>query len=179
MPCYCIMDPGASHGKRRPPIPVEHCHPSRLRDECRARNLPYLGTKEERIEALKESGVEIIYPDDPVIPQPKIDASNHESHAKSDPTSLHLGSIPPSHCTNHAFTVSSPCTPGQPILSGDFKKRVVSIDRVLKLESSDDLQPNTPGETGELRRKGSDLYMYRTIGQRNGWYRISFDFLYI
>lgn len=156
-------------------IPVEQCHPSRLTRECQARGLPYLGSKEERIDRLKNEGVDVVYPDLPVV---VLEDTKKKQRMETDPSSIHLGA-PCTKSGRNRFTVCNPYTKDAPLLSGHFGSRSVTVDRALHLVSSDDLQPNTPGKEGELRRKGSDLFMYRKVGTRKGWYRISFDYLYV
>lgn len=156
-------------------IPVERCHPSRLTKECQVRGLPCWGTKEDRIEELKGVGVDVVYPDLPVVP---LEDLNKKERLETDPSSVQLGA-PSTKCGRNRFTLCNPYTKDAPLLSGHFRSRSVTVDRALHLVSSDDLQPNTPGKEGELRRKGSDLFLYRKVGTRKGWYRISFDYLYV
>lgn len=150
-------------------VPVERAHPARLIAECKARHLPWLGDRDERIDRLKEAGIHHVYPDLPVYEFPPPPAN-----PPSDPTCVCVGAIP-KRMQRHAFSIANATHPDRPLLAGNFRDKTVTIDRVLRLTHSPDLRPDTPGSDGDLRRKGSDLYMFRSLGARSGWYRLAFD----
>ena len=150
-------------------VPIERAPLARLREECRARNLPCLGDREERIDRLKEAGVDYAYLDLPVSY-----AARPSEPPPSDPTCVCVGANP-KRMQRHTFSIANAVHPERPILSGHFRERTVTIDRMLRLVSTSDLKPDTPGLEGDLRRKGSELYMYRSLGPRSGWYRLAFD----
>jgi hypothetical protein len=66
----------------------------------------------------------------------------------------------------------------EPLLGGDFRERRVEIHDVLNLKDvyriRQELSPDTPGQEGDLRRSGSNLYMYRNTDVHPGWYPIQF-----
>ena len=61
-----------------------------------------------------------------------------------------------------------------PLIGGDFLEKRVELAQVLNIRESDNLDPDTPGQEGDLRRIQKDLYMYRSTGVHPGWYPISF-----
>lgn len=158
------MNPSSSRA-----VPVERAPLPRLREECRARNLPFLGDREDRIERLKEAGVEYVYLDIPVSY-----TIRPSDPPPSDPTCVCVGATP-KRLQKHTFSIANAVHPERPLLSGHFRERTVVVDRVLRMGSTPDLNPDTPGTEGDLRRKGSELYMYRSLGTRSGWYRLAFD----
>jgi hypothetical protein len=71
------------------------------------------------------------------------------------------------HISNH-ITV-------HPLIGGDFLKKRVNIHDTLNItESMLNLQADTYGLEGDLRRDGSNLYMYRCTDVHSGWYPLLF-----
>lgn len=60
-----------------------------------------------------------------------------------------------------------------PLISGDFKKNYVTINDCLVLKESV-VNSETGGNEGDIRREGSQLYMYRSTGVHPGWYPLQF-----
>ena len=63
------------------------------------------------------------------------------------------------------------------LISGDFKNEVVNVDKVLNIKDSH-IDPELIGEEGDIRREGSEYFIYRTTftkkTQESGWYPIMF-----
>lgn len=68
---------------------------------------------------------------------------------------------------------------GEPLIGGDFLENRVELAQVLSLRETVQLDPDTPGQEGDLRRRGMDLYMYRSTSVHPGWYPISFGSIMI
>ena len=61
-----------------------------------------------------------------------------------------------------------------PLIGGDFLEKRVELAQVLTIRETVDLDPDTPGQEGDLRRRHNELYMYRSTGVHPGWYPVSF-----
>ena len=61
-----------------------------------------------------------------------------------------------------------------PLIRGSFDSQRVAINACLQLEDTQDMSADTPGTEGDIRRNGSNLYMYRTTDVHPGWYPLSF-----
>ena len=61
-----------------------------------------------------------------------------------------------------------------PLIEGNFSTNQITIDKCLNLKESTDLNCDTPGVDGDLRRYQDILYMYRSFNVHPGWYPFNF-----
>ena len=61
----------------------------------------------------------------------------------------------------------------EPLLSGDFKQNTISLPQMINIKESY-VNNETSGIEGDIRRSGSELYMYRSTGVHPGWYPLVF-----
>lgn len=154
---------------------VEHVNVGRLRQECLHLGIPTGGlSRNELINELKCKGLTEINVRFPAKP-PKIDTSNR----KDDLSNMFIGNGAGLHemRSNRLYIANN--STDEPLIGGDFKEKRVEIHDVLNLKDAfcmrQELSPDTHGVEGDLRRSGSNLYMYRNSGGIHpGWYPILF-----
>ena len=153
---------------------VEQVNVRRLRQECQYLGIDVHGlSRNEMVNELKCNGLTEIDLRFPAKP-PKIDTSNR----KDDMSNVFVGNGAGLHETrsNRLYVANS--STDEPLIGGDFKERRVEIHDVLNLKDvyrmRQELSPDTPGQEGDLRRSGSNLYMYRSTDVHPGWYPIQF-----
>lgn len=59
------------------------------------------------------------------------------------------------------------------LIHGDFVKQSINVNKIFNIES-EDFDPTTVGNEGDMRRVNENLYMYRCTNCDAGWYKISF-----
>lgn len=149
--------------------PIETCGTDRLRAEVRSRGTDTNGMfRADLLACLREMGVRTI---DSRTPIPF-----HPDNRSRDPTCLFLG-----HQAGHSETrpqqlVISNCDTPTPLIGGNFETGVVTIHSCIRLGDSTGLKHDTPGEVGDVRRKGNELFMLREFDGQKRWYRLAFDF---
>lgn len=93
----------------------------------------------------------------------------------TDPSNVFVGHLAGfSETRPNRLVISNRDTP-TPLIAGDFERDTVTVHSCFRLGESV-VDSNTPGDVGDIRRHGSDLYMYREVGTRKGWYRLAFDY---
>ena len=142
---------------------VEQVPKPRLVPECQMLGLECYGSRSDLINRLKTSGVYRIHADLPPCEkeQNTFNCSN-----------ILLGNVPLSCDSNHVFKVQS-SKQYDALLEGNLKENSITMPKVMKLKESE-FDVDTKGEEGELRRSGSELYMYRETNVYAGWYPLLF-----
>lgn len=153
---------------------VEHVNVSRLRQECLHLGINTAGlSRNELITELKCKGLTEINTRFPAKP-PKIDTSNRKDDLSN--TFIGNGAGLREMRSNRLYIANNDTD--EPLIGGDFKEKRVEIHDVLNLKDAfcmrQELSPDTQGVEGDLRRSGSNLYMYRTSNVHPGWYPILF-----
>jgi hypothetical protein len=140
----------------------------RLRAELRALGMDARGARSELINNLHQAGVYEI--NDSLPPRPSkyirtIDFPNHES------VLLGYGASIESASDQKLVICNTPKS--TPLIEGDFSTHKICINDTLLLKESQ-VNANIKGQEGELRRQGSQLYMYRSSDVHEGWYALQF-----
>lgn len=94
----------------------------------------------------------------------------------TDPTCVFVGHMAGYSETRPDQLVVSNCDTPTPLIGGDFGAHRVTIHDCLRLDETPGLSANTPGEVGDVRRQGNDLFMARRFDGRLKWYRMAFDY---
>jgi hypothetical protein len=153
---------------------IEHVRSDRLRKECLHLGISSVGlSRNELIHELHAKGlyeIDLRFPAKP----PLIDTSNR----KDDLSNVFVGNGAGLHETrSHRLCISNDDT-DEPLIGGDFKHKRVEIHDVLNIRDTylkrHELTADTQGEEGDLRRSGSELYMYRKTNVHPGWYPLQF-----
>ena len=141
----------------------------RLRSECLYFGIRSSGmSRNDLVLELKNIGlyeIDMKYPAKP----PKIDISNRKDDLSN--TLIGNGAGVDETRSNRLYIAND--NTSTPLIGGDFKTNRVEINDVLNI-SSNEFESDTLGEEGDLRRIGSQLYMYRCTKFHNGWYPILF-----
>jgi hypothetical protein len=143
-----------------PLLPVENIPKHRLVQELNAMGLDPSGSRSELITRLHMSGLYNIHSN---IPPKKTELKlfNH--------TNILLGSAANvSKDTDNTFMIHN-IKENEPLLTGDFKTNTIELPKLVHLRESL-VNSDTPGREGDIRRMGSELYMYRTTDTHEGWY---------
>lgn len=153
---------------------IEQVSVTRLRQECLHLGIDVQGlSRNEIVNELKCHGLTEIDLRFPAKP-PKIDTSNR----KDDLSNVFMGNGAGLHESRSNRLYISNSSTDEPLIGGDFKEKRVEVHDVLNLMDvyriRQDLSPDTPGREGDLRRAGSNLYMYRSTDVHPGWYPIQF-----
>ena len=150
--------------------PVERVKIGRLRAECLHLGIDTQGkARTDLITDLKNAGIVDIDERFPAKP-PKIDTS----YRRDDLSNLFLGNGAGLHETGSNKLYIANNDTHIPLIGGDFKTHVVTIDRVLRLEDTYDFQADTEGNEGDIRRHGSNIYVFRSTDVHPGWYPLQF-----
>lgn len=163
------MQPGAAAaapGVRR----LEQVITDRLRKECSHLGIDPKGlTRTEIINELHNAGLYDIDTRFPAKP-PRIDTSDR----RDDLSNVFVGNGAGLYeRRSNRLVIAN--NDRECLIGGDFARGEVSIDRVLRLCDSVELFPDTPGVVGDLRRVGSELYMFRAGNDTHpGWYPLQF-----
>lgn len=94
----------------------------------------------------------------------------------TDPTCVFVGHMAGYSETRPDQLVISNCDTPTPLIGGDFGARRVTVHDCLWLAETPSLSANTPGEVGDIRRQGNDLFMARRFDGHLKWYRMAFDY---
>ena len=153
---------------------IERVHTSRLRAECKHLRIDCLGlSRVDMITLLKHEGLEQIDIQYPAKP-PKIDVSNRND----DLSNVFLGNGAGKYelGSNKLYISNDDST--NPLIKGEFDTGIINISHVLNLKEDKKIENKSItdiiGNEGDLRRVGSDLYMYRSTKTYPGWYPIVF-----
>lgn len=153
---------------------IEQVNVTRLRQECLHLGINVQGlSRNEIVNELKCHGLTEIDLRFPAKP-PKIDTSNR----KDDLSNVFIGNGAGLYESRSNRLYISNSSTDEPLIGGDFHEKRVEVHDVLNLMDvyriRQDLSPDTPGREGDLRRAGSNLYMYRSTDVHPGWYPIQF-----
>lgn len=153
---------------------IEQVNVRRLRQECLYLGIDINGlSRNDIVNELKCHGLTEIDLRFPAKP-PKIDTSKRID----DLSNVFVGNGAGLHETRSNRLYIANNSTDEPLIGGDFKNRRVEIHDVLNLmdvyQLREELSPDTPGKEGDLRRAGSNLYMYRSTDVHPGWYPIQF-----
>jgi len=149
---------------------IEQVNVTRLRQECVHLGINGTGlSRNELINQLKCTGLSEIDLRFPAKP-PKIDTSNR----KDDLSNVFIGNgagLNESR-SNRLYIANN--SSDEPLLGGSFHEKRVEIRDVLNIMDMYNMDVDTIGIEGDLRRNGSELYMYRKTNVHPGWYPILF-----
>lgn len=153
---------------------INGIHSHRLRAECNHLGIDTRGlSRTELLSELRSNGLYEIDTRFPAKP-PRIDTSNR----KNDMSNVFLGNGAGLHETRSNRLYVSNTDTDEPLVGGCFKDKRVEIHDVLNIRDvclkRMDFCAETPGEEGDLRRSGPELFMYRKTGVHPGWYPIQF-----
>lgn len=148
---------------------IHYVRSARLRKECLHLGIDSQGmSRNEMIHVLQSKGlyeIDLRFPAKP----PLIDTSNRSD----DHSNVFLGNGAGLHERRSNRLCIANNDQCDPLIGGDFLRKRVEINEVMHLCASE-VSADTPGEEGDLRRYGSDLYMYRKTNVHPGWYPIQF-----
>lgn len=150
--------------------PIERVKIGRLRAECLHLGIETQGkSRTDLVTDLKNAGLLDVDERFPAKP-PKINTS----FRRDDLSNVYLGNGAGLHETGSNKLYIANSDTHTPLIGGDFKKNLVTIDRILRLEETYDFEADTPGNEGDIRRHKSNLYVFRCTGVHPGWYPIQF-----
>lgn len=135
---------------------------SRLRSECASLGLNQDGSRNELVNRLHQAGVYDINTDTTYPPLMR---------NVYDPSSVLIGSVAQDKPTRNEFVVSNN---KHVLMSGNFAQKITRVHDCINVVETHDMSCDTRGTEGDIRRKGSALYMYRDTGVDPGWYSITF-----
>ena len=147
---------------------TQQIHAERLRAELRALGMDARGSRSDLVNSLHQAGVYEI--NDSIPPRPikfirTNDFPNHESVLIGHGASIDNSS------DQKLIICNAPKS--QPLIEGDFFSNKVLINDTLILKESV-VDTTVIGTEGELRRQGSQLFMYRCSDVHEGWYPLQF-----
>ena len=149
---------------------VENISADRLRKECDHLDIFSAGmSRSDMITSLKCVGVYDVDLRFPAKPK-RIDTSNR----KDDLSNVYIGNgAGKFENRSNRLCIANSDTKA-PLISGDFKEKIVNIDNVLNVQETFDFSVNTSGKSGDIRRHKNKLYMYkeRDDDTYEGWYEI-------
>lgn len=140
----------------------------RLRKELRALGMDSQGSRSELVNTLMQAGVYEINDSIKALPEKFQRTNNLKHHA-----SILIGNGATVESEYDEKLVICNSTAKSPLVVGDFKDKNIQIDNCLKLKESV-VGPEISGTEGDIRRSGSQLYMYRSTGVLEGWYPMEF-----
>jgi hypothetical protein len=154
-------------------VPTRNVPAERLRKELetigiKANNL----SRSELVNTLEQSGIFEVDLDSQPRP-PRINLTDRASNVSN----VYIGNGAGAKETrNNQLHIANSNT--KSLIHGDFQKETVNIDKVLNLKS-EYIDPDLEGEEGDIRRDGSDYFVYRTNRRFfsetiSGWYPIAF-----
>lgn len=140
---------------------INNVHASRLRTELNALGLDTSGSRSDLLIRLKQAGIFN-------IDISKIDTSKRYENK----TNVYIGNGAGLHNINdNQLFISN--NADSHLIHGNFQKQYVNINNVLNIENSD-FEADLEGNEGDIRRNGSNLYMYRCSNVSPGWYIFQF-----
>lgn len=148
-------------------IPTNEVPVARLKAELLVLGEDNTGSRSELVQRLQQCGVYSIntsIPPRAAMVDTSIRAPNHSSVFIGNGAGLYEIDDNVLHIGNNAHTS---------LIHGNFKYKIVNINNILNIESSD-FESDEQGNEGDIRRIGPDLYMYRCTHVIPGWYEISF-----
>lgn len=141
---------------------------ARLKKECECLGLDPMGGKRNLIERLQRSG---IFEINDSIPITKREWKTYHNYPNKD--SIFIGHEAGLNETEKNKLYISNSKTENPLVKGDFKEEKLIINNCFKIENSI-VDTDVQGEEGEIRRNGSNLYMYRSSNVVEGWYPLYF-----
>ena len=152
-----------------PVTPTENVSAARLRSELTALGMDNRGSRSDLVNRLQQGGVYEI--NTCVPPKPaKVDRTttfpNHSSVLLGNGAMLH-------EKDDNKLVIKNSCFLN-PLISGDFKKGKLEFGECSKLRETSDFGAQIEGEEGDIRRNGSEMYMYRETDVHPGWYPLLF-----
>lgn len=150
-------------------LPTNKVNASRLRSELDVLGMDTSGSRSELVQRLMQAGV---YNINTSIPPkaPMIDTSDRQLNHSCVYVGNGANCIYDQNVDNKLLISNND---KQPLISGDFKSGTVNIQTILNIQSCN-FDSDESGNEGDIRRDGSQIYMYRTTGVHHGWYPILF-----
>lgn len=147
-----------------PLTPINRIHKNRLAQELNAMGLDPSGSRSELLTRLYTAGIYDIHPEIPP-PKKKMQLYNHSNILLGQAAQLTNGE-------SDKFIVHN-TEVNKPLISGDFKNNSINLPTLINISESE-INPDIEGIEGDIRRNGSELYMYRSTGVHPGWYPLTF-----
>lgn len=147
---------------------IEHVTACRLRSELGAMGMDKTGSRSELMNRLRQAGIYGI--DVGHLPRPMIDVKDRYENN----TNVYIGNGSGmfNKEDDRLFIANGP-VPTDCIIAGDFKEKKVTIRHILNVTGSE-FEADLVGEEGDIRRDGSQLYMFRKTQTSPGWYPFQF-----
>ena len=148
---------------------IECVTASRMRSELAALGMDCTGSRSELMNRLRQAGMYTIDTASPA-PQPMVDVKDRYENN----TNIYIGNGAGLHNRedNKLFIANGHNT-SNCIISGDFKEKKVTIQEILNVKECD-FEADLIGAEGDIRRLGSDLFMFRCTNTAPGWYPFQF-----
>jgi hypothetical protein len=147
---------------------VYHVRSDRLRKECLHLGINSQGlSRNEMINELHAKGlyeIDLRFPAKPPLIDTSRRIDDHSNVFLGNGAGLHETRSDRLCIANNDHTA---------LIEGDFAEKRVEIRDVLQIHESQ-FDADTPGNEGDLRRTGGELYMYRKTGVHPGWYPLQF-----
>jgi hypothetical protein len=140
-----------------------------MRSELAALGMDRTGSRSELMNRLRQAGIYNIDMNNPA-PQPMIDVKDRYENN----TNIYIGNGAGLHNKdNHKLFIANGHNPGDCIITGDFKEKKVTIQEIFNVKESE-FEADLIGTEGDIRRVGSDFYMFRCTNTAPGWYPFQF-----
>ena len=146
---------------------VENVNANRLRAELLGLGMDSQGSRSELVTRLKQAGIMKINLDISPNP-PSIDLEKRYENR----TNVYIGNgAGVKNKEDHQLFIAN--NEMRTLIHGEFKKKRVNIDSILNIKE-ENFESDLIGNEGDIRREGSNIYMYRTSGVHAGWYPLQF-----
>lgn len=141
--------------------PIETLASAKLKEILNLVGISYIGDpRSELISKCKQAGIYHFN-----------DEINLINIKKVNKSSVLIGNCAEYHNDDNKLVITNNIN--RTLINGEFNNNKVIIDNCLQLKS-ENFDCELVGEEGELRREGSQLFMYRTTDVTPGWYPIQF-----
>ena len=148
---------------------IHEINADRLRAELRALGMDARGSRSDLVNSLRQAGVYELNDLLPPRPGKFVRTQNFPNH---ESVLIGHGASIDYEADEKLVICNKPKS--QPLIEGDFRSKKIVLNDCLVLKETAELCASTNGTEGELRRSGSQLYMYRSSGVHEGWYPLQF-----
>ena len=148
---------------------IHEINADRLRAELRALGMDARGSRSDLVNSLHQAGVYEL--NDALPPRPgkfvrTQNFPNHESILIGHGASIDY------ETDEKLIICNKPSV--EPLIEGDFRSNIITLNDCIVLKETGNLCAATHGTEGEIRRQGSQIYMYRSSDVHEGWYPLLF-----
>ena len=152
-------------------MPIKHVkelQSTRLREELRALGMDARGPRQDLIDALHQAGIYTINDTIPARPEKYANSENFPDHEN---VCIGAGANVFTNKTEVLVVSNTPFR--EPLITGSFKENTICLNDCLQLKESN-VNADLEGTEGDIRRCGSNIYMYRDSDVHPGWYPLQF-----